>query len=141
MQIYPKLNAEDIFEAVHFYADNTSVPATESENLISVVNTGTVDNIVIEVTNLHQIVYIKLLAVGHDLYPEVLDFAKLMNQGLRIITLQNVEMFEANKQIVDELSIAVNDAMQVAVPDVVNDFDLTKEDLDYEEYKERMSKK
>ena len=138
--IYPKLNVEDIFEAVHFYADNTSVPTTDPENLLTVQNTGSHDNIVIEVTNLHQIVYIKLLAIAHDMYPELLDFAKLMNQGLRICTLRNVEMFENNQQITDEMCIVVNDAMQMAVPDIVNDWVMTKEDLDYNEYKERQDR-
>lgn len=140
LEIYPKLNMQDIFEAVHFYADNTNIPLTDNENLLTVLNTGTPDNIVIEVTNLHQVIYIKLLATGHDMYPELFDFAKLMNQGLRICTLQNVEAFENNKEVKNELCLVVNDAMQTAVPEIINDWELTKEDLDYSEYKERQQR-
>tara|TARA_B100002019_G_scaffold132799_1_gene114197 strand:+ start:1433 stop:1972 length:540 start_codon:yes stop_codon:yes gene_type:complete len=137
MQIFPKLSVDDIFEAVHFYADNTTIPQMDNEKLLKVENTGGVDDIVIEVTNLNQIVYIKLLSVGHSYYKEVNDFSRLMNQGLRIVTLENIESFEKNEILKDELGLVVNEAMQLAVPEIINDFDLTKKDLDYDEFLER----
>ena len=63
-----------------------------------------------------------------------------MNQGLRIVTLLNIECFEANTIIKDELALVVNEAMQMAVPDIVNDFESTKNDLDYNEFKTRKKK-
>jgi len=87
LQMYPKLTKEDIFEAVHFYADNTSIPSMDTDKLLKVENTGTQDEIVIEVTNLNQIVYIKLLSVGHEYYKEIEDFSRLMNQGLFPLSL------------------------------------------------------
>ena len=139
LQMYPKLTKEDIFEAVHFYADNTSIPSMDTDKLLKVENTGTQDEIVIEVTNLNQIVYIKLLSVGHEYYKEIEDFSRLMNQGLRITTLLNIEQFEDNIVLKDELGLVVNEAMQLAVPEIVNDFDMTKNDLDYNEFKNRRS--
>lgn len=136
--IFPKLTEEDIFEAVHFYAEHTSIPQIETKKLLEVTNTGSEENVIIEVTNLHQIVYIKLLSIAYELYPEMDDFAKLMNQGLRICTLENIRYFESNKMLDNELNILVNEAMQNAVPDIVNDFDSTKNDLDYSEYLKRI---
>tara|TARA_B100000927_G_scaffold290519_1_gene289609 strand:+ start:887 stop:1426 length:540 start_codon:yes stop_codon:yes gene_type:complete len=135
--MYPKLNKEDIFEAVHFYADNTSIPNMDNEKLLKVENTGNLDDVVIEVTNLNQIVYIKLLSVGHQYYNEIEDFSRLMNQGLRIVTLLNIESFEEGTVVKDDLGLVVNEAMQMAVPDIINDFDSTKQDLDYDEFKTR----
>jgi len=132
--IFPKLTHADIFEAIHFYAEHTSIPKMETHKLLEVSNTGTDENVIIEVTNLHQIVYIKLLSVAYSLYPEIDDFAQLMNQGLRVCTLENIRCFESNKLLDNELNILVNEAMQVAVPDIVNDFASTKNDLDYSEY-------
>jgi hypothetical protein len=133
-QIFPKLTQEDIFESIHFYAENTVIPNAETQTLLEVLNTGTPEEIIIEVVNLHQTVYLKLLGTGHREYPEVTDFAKLMNQGLRICTLENIEDFEDNSILTDPLHLLVNEAMQLAVPDIINDFDLTKEDLDYDEF-------
>jgi uncharacterized protein (DUF433 family) len=133
-QIFPKLTDEDIFESIHFYAENTIIPDAETQNLLEVLNTGTPEEIVIEVVNLHQSVYVKLLATGHREYPEVTDFAKLMNQGLRICTLENIEDFEDNNMLTEPLHLLVNEAMQIAVPEIINDFELTKEDLDYTEF-------
>lgn len=136
-QIFPKLTQEDIFESIHFYAENTVIPDAETKSLLEVLNTGTPEEIIIEVINLHQTVYLKLLATGHKEYPEFTDFAKLMNQGLRICTLENIESFEDNQMLVEPLHLLVNEAMQIAVPDIINDFDLTKADLDYSEFIER----
>ena len=83
--------------------------------------------------------YIKLLSVGHEYYKEIEDFSRLMNQGLRITTLLNIEQFEDNIVLKDELGLVVNEAMQLAVPEIVNDFDMTKNDLDYNEFKNRRS--
>ncbi len=133
-QIFPKLTEEDIFESVHFYAENTVIPHAEIHTLLEVLNTGTPEEIIIEVINLHQTVYLKLLATGHREYPEVSDFARLMNQGLRICTLENIESFEHNEVLIEPLHLLVNEAMQIAVPEIINDFDLTKQDLDYNEF-------
>jgi hypothetical protein len=140
LEMFPKLTKEDIFEAIHFYADNTTVPNMDNEKLLKVENTGGRDDVIIEVTNLNQVVYIKLLSIGHQYYNEVEDFSRLMNQGLRIVTLLNIECFEANTIIKDELALVVNEAMQMAVPDIVNDFESTKNDLDYNEFKTRKKK-
>lgn len=136
--IFPKLTQEDIFEAINFYAEHTSIPQIETHKLLEVTNTGNEENVIIEVTNLHQIVYIKLLSIAYDLYPEINDFAKLMNQGLRICTLENIRYFESNKMLDNEVNILVNEAMQIAVPDIVNDFESTKNDLDFTEYLKRI---
>ena len=60
-----------------------------------------------------------------------------MNQGLRIVTLLNIESFEEGTVVKDDLGLVVNEAMQMAVPDIINDFDSTKQDLDYDEFKTR----
>jgi len=74
---------------------------------------------------------------GHLLYPEIEDFAQLMNQGLRIATLENIEAKEAEQEITDDINFLVNDAMLRTVPKVMTDLEETKHDLDYDEFVSR----
>ena len=136
--MFPKLKEEDIFEAIHFYADNVEVPQADVDKLLALVNVGSkADETIIEVMNLHQVVYIKLVALGHSLYSEQKDFAGLMNQGLRIACLDNIESMENEKELLSEIHGLVQQALTTAVPDVLSDLDRTKADLDYEEYKHK----
>lgn len=136
-QIYPKLTKEDVFECIHFYADNTQFPQADSSALLDVQDVGEGGQITIEVTNLHQIVYLKLMSKGHQLYPEIEDFAQLMNQGLRIATLENIEAKEAGQEVNNELNYLVNDAMLRTVPKVMMETEETKNDLDFDEFNKR----
>ena len=53
-RLFPMLNEEDVFEAVEFYAENTSLPLMEEEKMLTLANVGKDKNdIIIEVTNLH----------------------------------------------------------------------------------------
>ncbi len=140
-RLFPMLNEEDVFEAVEFYAENTSLPLMEEEKMLTLANVGKDKNdIIIEVTNLHQVIYLKLVAEGYKLYPETKDFAELMNQGLRICCLQNIEDIESNTAIRDELRSLVNNALFIACPEVNEDLQRTKDDLDYAEYLTRRDK-
>lgn len=137
-RVYHKLSEEDIMEAVHFYSDNIQIPDTDIEKLLTLINVGKhTDETIIEVINLHQIVYIKLVAQGHYYYPEEKDFAKLMNQGLRVCCLDNVESSETDEELLTELHVLVNQALLSAVPDVLQNVEQTKIDLDYKEYVQR----
>jgi len=136
-QIFPKLTKEDVFECIHFYADNTQLPQADNSALLDVIDVGQSGQITIEVSNLHQIVYLKLMSRGHLLYPEIEDFAQLMNQGLRIATLENIEAKEAEQEITDDINFLVNDAMLRTVPKVMADLEETKHDLDYDEFVRR----
>ena len=137
-RVYHKLSEEDIMEAVHFYSDNIQIPDTDIEKLLTLINVGKhTDETIIEVINLHQIVYIKLVAQGHYYYPEEKDFAKLMNQGLRVCCLDNVESAETDKNLISDLHIIVNQPLVNAVPIIMKNTDRTKSDLDYEEYVQR----
>lgn len=134
-RIYNKLTKEDVFEAVHFYSDNANIPNAETDKLLQLINVGkSSDETIIEVINLHQTVYIKLVAMGHYFYPEEKDFAKLMNQGLRVCCLDNVESSEDNEELLTDLHVLVNEALLNAVPDIMSNVEQTKGDLDYEEY-------
>ena len=140
-RLFPMLDINDIFEAVNFYAENTNVPLIEEEKMLTLANVGKdKDDIIIEVVNLHQVIYIKLVAKGHTLYPENKDFAELMNQGLRICCLENMESIESNTAITDELRSLVNNALYMACPEVNEDVTRTKEDLDYDEFITRRDK-
>ena len=140
-RLFPMLSTDDIFEAVEFYAENTSLPLMEEEKMLTLANVGKdAKDIIIEVTNLHQVVYLKLVAKGYKLYPENKDFAELMNQGLRTCCLENVESIESNTAITDELHNLVNNALFLACPEVNEDLQRTKDDLDYAEYLTRRDK-
>jgi len=135
MKVFPKLKEEDIFEAIHFYADNVDVPNADVDKLLALVNVGSkADETIIEVMNLHQVVYIKLVSIGHALYKDQKDFAGLMNQGLRICCLDNIESMENETELLSEVHGLVQQALTTAVPDVLGDMERTKEDLDYNEY-------
>lgn len=140
-RLFPMLDVNDIFEAVNFYAENTSVPLIEEEKMLTLANVGkNKDDIIIEVVNLHQVIYLKLVAEGYKLYPETKDFAELMNQGLRICCLKNIDSIESNTAITDELRSLVNNALFIACPEVNEDLQRTKDDLDYAEYLTRRDK-
>jgi hypothetical protein len=135
LNMFPKLKQEDIFEAVHFYADNVDVPMADIDKLLQLVNVGkSNEDTIIEVMNLHQVVYIKLVSLGHTLYSDTKDFAKLMNQGLRIACLENLEAMEKQEELKTDVHGLVQQALSSAVPDVLSDMDRTKKDLDYNEF-------
>ena len=137
-RIYPKLTDEDVYEAIHFYSDNTNIPMADTDKILQLVNVGKgADDTIIEVTHLHQVVYIKLVATGHYFYPQESNFAKLMNQGLRICCLDNVITVEEEREFDTELHVLVNEALHRAVPDILTDIERTKKDLDYDEYIQR----
>tara|TARA_B100000614_G_scaffold239050_1_gene238307 strand:+ start:594 stop:1139 length:546 start_codon:yes stop_codon:yes gene_type:complete len=139
LRMFPKLNSEDVFEAIHFYADNVDVPHADTDKLLALVNVGSkAEETIIEVMNLHQVVYIKLVALGHELYGATTnDFASLMNQGLRIACLENVESMEEEKNLKSDVHGLVQEALSSAVPDVLGDTQRTKDDLDYGEFVQR----
>ena len=39
-RLFPMLDVNDIFEAVNFYAENTSVPLIEEEKMLTLANVG-----------------------------------------------------------------------------------------------------
>ena len=91
--------------------------------------------------NLHQVVYIKLVALGHEMYGATTkDFASLMNQGLRISCLENIESMEQQVELKSEVHGLVQEALSQAVPDVLGDVARTKDDLDYGEFCQRRDK-
>ncbi len=140
-RLFPMLLEEDIFEAVEFYAENTSLPLIEEEKMLTLANVGKdKSDIIIEVTNLHQVIYLKLVAEGYKLYPETKDFASLMNTGLRVCCLENIISIENNTAITNELHSLVNNALFLACPEVNEDLARTKDDLDYAEYITRRDK-
>ena len=77
-RLFPMLNEDDVFEAVEFYAENTSLPLMEEEKMLTLANVGKDKNdIIIEVTNLHQVIYLKLVAEGYKLYPRNKRFCRI----------------------------------------------------------------
>lgn len=134
---YPKLTDEDIFEVIDFYADNTTIPNLDSSKLLVLENTGDEDSTVIEVVHIHQIVYIKLLSISRRYYKDITNFVSLMNIGLRIICLQNIEHYENEEELPWKIHKVVNSALLDCVPDIMSEKEETKKDLDYNEYLER----
>jgi hypothetical protein len=134
---FSMLNNDDIFECIEFYAQNTIVPDHDPESLISLVNTDP-EEIIIEVTNINQIVYLKLVELGKRYHPEQQDFHVCMNLGLKVVCLHNVQKIESNAtEMQDRLHKAVHQAIHRSVPEVYEDLDRTKEDLDYDDFIKR----
>jgi len=134
---FPMLNNNDVFECIEFYAQNTVVPDYDPETLLNLQNTDP-EEIVIEVTNVNETVFLKLVELGKRFYPEEIDFTICMNLGLKVVCLHNIERLERNEEkMQDRLHTAVHQAITRSVPEIYRDLEITKDDLDYQEFKKR----
>ena len=134
LRMYPTLNMPDVFEAVEFYALNTQIPNNMSQDqLLKLVNVGG-DDVVLEVTNINQVVFLKLVELGKRYYKRISNFATCMNNGLRISCLENIIASEDGVELDNDLHDLVLQCLMVTVPEIFEDTAQTKLDLDYEEY-------
>tara|TARA_B100000902_G_C27313927_1_gene920091 strand:- start:3477 stop:4016 length:540 start_codon:yes stop_codon:yes gene_type:complete len=134
LRMYPTLGMADVFEAVEFYALNTQIPANMSQDqLLKLVNVGGED-IVLEVTNINQVVFLKLVELGKRYYRRVSNFATCMNNGLRISCLENIIAAEEDRELDNDLHELVRECLMEETPGIFENPAQTKEDLDYEEY-------
>ena len=142
LKSFPMLNHNDVFECVDFYAQNTMVSENpDTSKLLALTNTDP-EEIVIEVVNINQTVFLKLIEISRRFYPEETDFVKSMNNGLRICCLQNIERIENGEEnMQDRLHNTVYHALLHAAPQVYDDLEKTKEDLDFAEFNKRRTEK
>jgi uncharacterized protein (DUF433 family) len=134
MRMYPTLGMEDVFEALEFYALNTAIPTNHAiEQLLTLVNVGG-EEVVLEVSNINQVVFIKLVELGRRYYKRTSNFATCMNNGLRISCLEILIHREANKELDNDLFELVELSLLDSVPAIFEQNQRTKEDLDYSEY-------
>ena len=140
LKLYPTLAMEDVFEALEFYALNTSIPTNQAlEQLLTLVNVGG-EEIVLEVSNINQVVFIKLVELGRRYYRRTSNFATCMNNGLRISCLEILIHKEADLDLDNDLFELVEIALTDSVPAIFEQNEQTKEDLDYDEYIETKEK-
>ena len=60
-RLFPMLSTDDIFEAVEFYAENTSLPLLEEEKMLTLANVGIdAKDIIIEVKSIFLNIAINL---------------------------------------------------------------------------------
>ena len=134
MRMYPTLGMEDVFEALEFYALNTAIPTNHAiEQLLTLVNVGG-EEIVLEVSNINQVVFIKLVELGRRYYKRTSNFATCMNNGLRISCLEILIHKETDKELDNDLFELVELSLLDSVPAIFEQNQRTKEDLDYSEY-------
>tara|TARA_B110000503_G_scaffold53231_1_gene85633 strand:+ start:11103 stop:11642 length:540 start_codon:yes stop_codon:yes gene_type:complete len=134
MRMYPTLGMEDVFEALEFYALNTAIPTNHAiEQLLTLVNVGG-EEIVLEVSNINQVVFIKLVELGRRYYKRTSNFATCMNNGLRISCLEILIHKETDKELDNDLFELVELSLLDSVPAIFEQNQRTKEDLDYDEY-------
>ncbi|MDC1040304.1 DUF433 domain-containing protein [bacterium] len=134
LKMYPTLGMADVFEAIEFYALNTQIPANMNQDqLLKLVNVGG-DDIVLEVTNINQVVFLKLVELGKRYYRRVSNFATCMNNGLRISCLENIMAAEEDRVLENDLHDLVRQCLMETTPDIFDNPAQTKEDLDIEEY-------
>ena len=137
---YPTLGMEDVFEALEFYAHNTAIPTNQSiDQLLQLINVGG-DEMILEVSNINQVVFIKLVELGRRYYKRTSNFATCMNNGLRICCLEIIEHREAGEELDNDLFELVEHTLLDSVPTIFEQNEQTKEDLDYEEYKSTKEK-
>lgn len=135
--LYPTLDRQDIVDAISFYAENTVMPNTSDEQLLDLINVGKDEfDVVIEITRLHQIPYMKLLATSLKYYPHHESFTSLVNLALRICCLRIIDKKESGITEMTDAETLVNSALLRNIPNVLVDIERTRQDLDYEEYVE-----
>ena len=134
LRLYPTLGMDDVFEALEFYALNTAIPTNQTlDQLLTLVNVGG-DDIVLEVSNINQVVFIKLVELGRRYYRRTSNFATCMNNGLRISCLEILMHKERDEETDNDLYELVEVALSDSVPAIFEQNEQTKEDLDYDEY-------
>lgn len=140
--IFPSLDRQDVVDAISFYAENTTLPSAGDEQLLDLINVGKDEfDVVIEITRLHQVPYMKLLATSLQYYPHKPSFTTLVNLALRICCLKIIDMQERGDYKLNDIETLVNSALLRNIPNVLVDIERTRQDLDYEEYietKDRM---
>jgi len=135
--LFPTLDRQDVVDAICFYAENTTLPTTKDDQLLDLINVGKDEfDVVIEITRLHQVPYMKLLATSLAYYPHQDSFTSLVNQALRICCLRVIDKQEAGITDITDIEALVNSALLRNIPNVLVDIERTRQDLDYEEYVE-----
>lgn len=125
---------EDVLDCINFYAENTTLPSMVEDRLLDLVNVGSDQEVIIEIIKLHQIVYIKLLAVCLKYYPYSVNFSTMVNQALRVCCLNIIDKLDKNIAITDPIELLVQDALKRNIPEVLVDREKTKEDLDFDQF-------
>jgi len=134
LRAFPTLAMEDVFEALEFYALNTAIPTNHApDQLLTLINVGG-DEITLEVSNINQVVFIKLVELGRRYYRRTSNFATCMNNGLRISCLEILMHKEEDLDLDNDLFELIEMALTESVPAIFEQNERTKEDLDYEEY-------
>ena len=125
LRLYPTLGMDDVFEALEFYALNTAIPTNQTlDQLLTLV----------KVSNINQVVFIKLVELGRRYYKRTSNFATCMNNGLRISCLEILMHKERDEETDNDLYELVEVALSDSVPAIFEQNEQTKEDLDYDEY-------
>ena len=134
LRVFP-IDVHDVVDCINFYAENTTIPNTDDETLLDLINVGDDDGeVVIEITRLHQIVYMKLLALSLKYYPKYQNFSTMINQALRICCLTIVDKLDSGEEIDNKLELLVQSALYRHIPGVLIDRERTRSDLDYIEF-------
>jgi len=135
--LFPTIDRQDVVDAISFYAENTTLPSTHDEQLLDLINVGKDEfDVVIEITRLHQVPYMKLLATALEYYPHTDSFTGLVNSALRICCLVVLDKQERGETQFTEIETLVNSALVRNIPNVLVDIERTRQDLDYEEFLE-----
>jgi len=141
-ELYPSMDRQDIVDAISFYAENTTLPGAPDDQLLDLINVGKDEfDVVIEITRLHQVPYMKLLAASLQYYPHKQSFTTLVNLALRVCCLRIIDLHERGEHSLTDIETLVNSALIRNIPNVLVDIERTRQDLDYDEYletKERM---
>jgi len=134
------VSVDDVLDCINFYAENTTLPTIGEDKLLDLVNVGSDEEVIIEIIKLHQIVYIKLLAICLKYNPYSVNFSTMVNQALRACCLNIIDKLDNNIAITDPMELLVQDALQRNIPDVLIDREKTKEDLDFDQFVESSKK-
>lgn len=127
----------EVYDAVDFYSANTELPVRENSLVLENITGADDDEINLEISSIHETVFLKCLSVSREYYPEIEDFPAALYNGIRIIAIDNLLNKLHNRAFSSALHMQVQKALdQVISTKSLSDQELL-DDLNADEYLRR----
>lgn len=128
----------EIYDAVDFYANNTDLEGVDQGIKLANSSQAGEDEISLEILSIHETVYLKCISASRKHYPEFDDFVANLNNGIRIIAIENIIDLRNKQPLRSELHKQIHTALLEVIPDFLMDSDKVLRDLDADEYVQRL---
>lgn len=127
----------EVYDAVDFYSANTEMPTKDTSLVLENIPGADADEINLEISSIHETVFLKCLSISREYYPEIEDFPAALYNGIRIVAIENLLNKIKNRAFSSALHMQIQKALdQVISYKDMSDQDLL-EDLNADEYLRR----